>query len=338
MKLFFSPRPRLRHSRPAEDGYILITLLLMVALMFIFGMVVVTKIKFDIRRDNEQEMIHRGVQYSRAIRAYFKKYQRYPNRIEDLESTNNLRYLRKRYKDPVNHNLDFKILHYGEAKMGFGGGIGGGNIPGANPIGGPAGQAGGGFQQQGSTFGGGNGAFGGNNSFGTNGNNPAGSVFGSQNTSSQNTPGQQNSQPSDPKDPNSNNSPNGPSSDSTQSGTGSSTSSNQPSGFSGGNLPIVGVVSFSKEDGIREFNHKKKYSEWQFIYDPAADRGGLINTPNQPPLQGGFGNPQNLQPKNNNGSTLGPVPGMLNDPGLDPNAPNGPGSPAPAPPTTPQPQ
>ena len=59
-------------------------------------------ITFDIKRDREEEMIHRGVQYSRAIRAYYKKFGRYPTKIEDLENTNNLRFLRKRYKDPMN--------------------------------------------------------------------------------------------------------------------------------------------------------------------------------------------------------------------------------------------
>src|SRR5438552_899040 len=61
--------------------------------------------------------------------------------------------------------------------------------------------------------------------------------------------------------------------------------------FGGG--PIVGVVSTSKDSSIREFNKKKHYDQWQFIYDPSTDRGGLLNTPMQPPLQGAT---QNLQP------------------------------------------
>jgi len=47
----------------------------------------------------------------------------------------------------------------------------------------------------------------------------------------------------------------------------------------------VGVASLSKDNTIREFNHKKKYNEWQFVYDPTTDRGGLILTPYQPALQ-----------------------------------------------------
>jgi len=80
----------------------MLTLLLAMAVMAIFAGVIASSIAFDIKRDREEELIHRGVQYSRAIRAYYKKFGRYPTKIEDLENTSNLRFLRKRYKDPMN--------------------------------------------------------------------------------------------------------------------------------------------------------------------------------------------------------------------------------------------
>jgi hypothetical protein len=46
------------------------------------------------------------------------------------------------------------------------------------------------------------------------------------------------------------------------------------------------VASKSKDKTIREFNKKNHYNDWQFIYDPNTDRGGMLNTPAQPPLQG----------------------------------------------------
>jgi hypothetical protein len=55
--------------------------------------------------------------------------------------------------------------------------------------------------------------------------------------------------------------------------------------FGGG--PILGVASTSKDTSIREFNKKKHYNEWQFIYDPSIDRGGLLTMPNQQSVQGG---------------------------------------------------
>src|SRR5690348_11474512 len=120
--------------RRSEQGYVMLLLLLTVALMIIATAVIVPSITFEIKRDREEEMIHRGVQYSRAIRAYYKKFGRYPATIENLENTNQMRFLRKRYKDPMT-GKDFKLLHFGEVKMGMMGMTGGGVIPGASTIG-----------------------------------------------------------------------------------------------------------------------------------------------------------------------------------------------------------
>ena len=147
-----APRSGVRRS---ERGYVMLMLLLALALLAIFAAVIVPSITFNIRRDREEEMIHRGVQYSRAIRAYYKKFGRYPTKIEDLESANNLRFLRKRYKDPIT-GQDFKLLHFGEAKLTLGG-IGGAGIAGASSIGAngalTGGATGSGFSQP-SAFGG----------------------------------------------------------------------------------------------------------------------------------------------------------------------------------------
>src|SRR3954464_98533 len=117
--------------RDRESGYVMMTLLLIMALMVIFTAAIIPEITFEIKRDREEEMIHRGVQYSRAIRAYYKKFGRYPVKMEDLENTSQLRFLRKRYKDPLT-NKDFRLLHFGEAKLSLNG-IG--MIAGASPIG-----------------------------------------------------------------------------------------------------------------------------------------------------------------------------------------------------------
>jgi len=137
---FHLPR---RRSQSAESGYILITLMLLASLVVIMLAVVLPQMSQQIRRDREQELIHRGVQYSRAIRRFFKKNGRYPVRLEELENSNNIRYLRTRYKDPVT-GKDFKLLHFGEVQMGTAGAIAGGVAPGANAQGavpGPAGDS-----------------------------------------------------------------------------------------------------------------------------------------------------------------------------------------------------
>ena len=323
----------------SEGGYVLLTLLLVIALMIIVAATVATSISFDIKRDREEEMIHRGVQYSRAIRAYYKKFGRYPTKLEDLENANNLRFLRKRYKDPIT-GQDFKLLHFGEVQLSFSGGMGGATIPGANPIGGNGGLNGG---MNGGLSGGlnGPGSFAQNSAFGQNS-----SLGGSSNSFGQNPQGANAPQgdatqngstpPAAGTDPNS---PTAGTGNGQGSGTLGSVSQDQLGGITLGGGPIVGVASSSKKDTIREFNHKKKYNEWQFIYDPATDRGGLLMTPNQPQLAG-FGQPNKpLQPGMPGGAaqqptggyvdTGQPPPGMLNDPDLNRN---------PQPPTNPPPQ
>jgi len=84
-----------------QRGYMLLTVMLLITLLVIASAAVAPQIKMQIERDREEELIHRGVQYSRAIKRFYKKFGRYPNSVEELENTNNLRFLRRRYKDPV---------------------------------------------------------------------------------------------------------------------------------------------------------------------------------------------------------------------------------------------
>src|ERR1700722_1320502 len=106
----------LNRRRKSEQGYILVTRTLFVALLAVAAMAIAPSLIFQIERDREEETIRRGVQYSRAIQKYFKKFGRYPTSIKDLENTNNIRFLRKAYKDPMT-GKDFKLLHYGEVQM-----------------------------------------------------------------------------------------------------------------------------------------------------------------------------------------------------------------------------
>jgi hypothetical protein len=71
--------------------------------------------------------------------------------------------------------------------------------------------------------------------------------------------------------------------------------------FGGG--AMVGVVSTSVNNTIREFNKKHHYNEWQFMYDPTADRGGLPTGPWQPPTMigsQGIGTPAGQLNQNSN--------------------------------------
>ena len=305
-------------SQHGEQGYILLALLLIVAVMGIVALAALPSFKFSMQRDREEEMIHRGAQYSNAIRRFYKKFGRYPTKIEDLENSNNIKFLRKRYKDPMNCKAgkcaDFKLLYYADAQSqitGFGGGVGG-MIPGMGSAGGLAGAATSGGLGQNSSFG--QNSFGQSSPFGGS----SSSSFGGNSSSSsfgqnQQGPGQNQTNTPAGSDPSQTGTPGTPGTGTDDSSSATGANSSSPFGQSGNGQssnqlgasgqviggPIVGVATALKSDDptIREFNHKKKYKDWVFVYDPAQDVGRLITTPYQPQLQG-FGQAPNVNGQN----------------------------------------
>jgi type II secretory pathway pseudopilin PulG len=261
-----------------EAGYMLLAILFMLFLLILAASIAVPSITHEIKREREIEMIHRGEQYARAIKKYYKKFNRYPTRIEELENTNNLRFLRKRYKDPMSADAKFRLLYYGDLRI--------------------AQNAGRGSSGSGTS--------------GSQDSPPPTSTFG-QSSDQQQQQQQQGGQSSF-------GSGQGGTLGGAQSGFGSSqssqfgSSSQQQGGLGGqvfGGGPIVGVASSIEKDGIHEFNNKKRYDQWMFIYDPQQDRGGLIKGPYQPQQGTGMGGAG--------------VPG-INAPGTMPGAPS-PGNP-----------
>src|SRR5690242_7718905 len=120
-----------KFRRGKQQGYILLMMMLFITLLAIFALSIAHDMNFEMKRDREEEMIHRGVQYSRAVRKFVKKFGRYPNSLDELENTNNIRFLRKRYKDPENKNKDFRLLHMGEVQLGTASALGGATSVGA---------------------------------------------------------------------------------------------------------------------------------------------------------------------------------------------------------------
>jgi len=55
---------------------------------------------FEAERAREEVLIRRGEEYKHAIKLFYRRFQRYPPSIDALENTNNIRFLRQRYKDP----------------------------------------------------------------------------------------------------------------------------------------------------------------------------------------------------------------------------------------------
>ena len=51
-------------------------------------------------------------------RNYYRKFGRYPLSLDELKDSNHMRFLRKRYKDPITGS-DFRLLHVGEVQLTF---------------------------------------------------------------------------------------------------------------------------------------------------------------------------------------------------------------------------
>ena len=81
------------------------------------------KIARSIQRDRDLETFHRGMQYRRAVQLYYRKFHAYPPNVEALVNTNDIRFLRKKYKDPITGQDDWKPIAFGQNKtptaMGF---------------------------------------------------------------------------------------------------------------------------------------------------------------------------------------------------------------------------
>jgi len=268
---------KIKKLQNRQRGYLMITLMLALAMITIALLTVLPEIKQQIRRDREEELRHRGTEYMRAIQHFYKKFQRYPTRVEELENTNNLRFLRKRYTDPVNRDpatgkeRDFKFLHQTDISLNNGPVLG--QTPGGQQPSGlqPTSSAGASTQASGDS-----------------GNSPSG-----------------NSSSGNPSDTGEN--PNSPGSSSA-----SNPGSSSGSGFNGptfGGGPILGVASMNKKDkSIRVFYDKNHYNDWLFIYVPQADQGGLLKGPVNPGMPtGNLNGPVNPgQPNGLTGTGLTP--------------------------------
>ena len=184
----------------------LVAVIFMLAILIISMAVAVPMVRKSIQRDREVETMQRGKQYVRAIQLYYRKFHRYPPNIDALVKTNEIRFLRKRYTDPMTGKDDWKPIQFGQNKtplaVGFfgqalGGAVGAGTGPGgvtgatsAGSIGlggsagsGPAGSGSFGGSSSGSGgLGGGGSSFSSGSSFSGNGSPSSGSSFSSGNS------------------------------------------------------------------------------------------------------------------------------------------------------------
>ncbi len=95
----------------------LLAVVVMVALLLIALSVAAPVVARQLQREKEVESQHRMNEYVRAIQLYQRKFPgQYPASIKVLENTNNIRFLRHVYVDPLTGKADYKLIHLGEQK------------------------------------------------------------------------------------------------------------------------------------------------------------------------------------------------------------------------------
>jgi hypothetical protein len=299
--------PRTRAHR-SQQGYALLMVVFLIALMAIAVTAVAPNIITNNKREREEEMIWRGKQYVRGIRLFYGKNRRFPAELEDLyKPKTGIRFLRQAYKDPMNaKDGSWRMIYVGPSGIllgslknrtvnlagqpgaGFGGAVGGG--PNSS--------------QQGNSLFGSNNGFGSASSFGSSGNNaPATANNSSSNTTPAGTGTNTGVLPTDPY--------------------GDGDPALQPplpseGGVIGGN--IIGVGSKVNQRSIIWFEKAKNYRQFEFVWDPSTDSltgaRPTINTNTVNP----FGQQNPTSPTSPTGTTppAGPGGGINIDPNANP--------------------
>lgn len=255
--------PTTRRKRESEDGYVLVAVIFMMAILVLSLSVAIPKVREDIQRDRDEETMQRGRQYIRAIQLYYRKFHAYPPNVDALVKTNDIRFLRRKYIDPSTGKDDWKPVMWGQNKtpmaMGFFGqplaaAVGGGIGPngGSTGLNGTTGTntSGGGLFNSGSTGSTDSGtASGGQAGTGTGtdqGGSQGGGANGTGGTGTTGTSG--------------------------TSGTFGSTSNPTGNGQTFGGAGIVGFSPASPKQSIYVYKKKNHYNEWEFLYSPLIDQ------------------------------------------------------------------
>jgi type II secretory pathway pseudopilin PulG len=312
----------------SDAGFSLAALIFFVTAASVIIAAIVPSYQMQAKREQEEELLFRGGEYARAIQKYQRRFGVYPSSIDQLLSTNQLRFLRRKYADPIT-GKDFRLIILNPD----------GSLTGSKT-----------FTQNinNQSLFGNTQTFGGNNN--TQGNpNPSGNP----NTGNPNSSSPISTNPfNNPNSPlnNSNsplNNPNSPFSGGTNNsrpgtttGTGfgspfggTNPATNQPGNAGTTNRPgtvggigsstgnqsfgaggIVGVASDSDKDSIKIVNNHQKYDEWEFLAvlnQLGANPNGTPNSAAGPNANnpGGF-NPNGVnsqRPLGGAGNPLGPA-------------------------------
>lgn len=250
--------PPLEHD--TEAGFMLLAVIVMVALVLLTLAVAAPIVAKELRRDKEVESEHRAEQYTRAIRLYYRRFHSYPPSLDALKQSNNIRFLRQVYPDPLTGKADWRLIHVGEQKTTVKGFFG-------EPLGGLQTTGVGGGSTTTSAFGGSSGG-----AFGSS----SGSSFGATSGATSSSPSSGTS--SNPLGSSTSSSTIGATSGLAAGfagatiGSGGATGSSSSGFASGGVGQIMGVGSARSGASILAPNEQGTYETWEFLYDPRIEQ------------------------------------------------------------------
>ncbi|MGA8029791.1 MAG: hypothetical protein WB992_21825 [Bryobacteraceae bacterium] len=100
-------------GRSREKGSALLIVFVFAAMVAIMLYMEMPVAMFEARRQKEQLLIDRGNEYKHAVKLFVRKLGTYPPSLDALENTNQMRFLRHRFKDPFTGKDDWRLLHAG---------------------------------------------------------------------------------------------------------------------------------------------------------------------------------------------------------------------------------
>lgn len=100
----------LRQRHQKERGFALLLVFAMAAAVALLLYKELPRAVFESQRVKEDMLVERGEEYKTALRRYYMKFRKRPNTLDELENTNGVRYLRRRYKDPFTGKDEWKII------------------------------------------------------------------------------------------------------------------------------------------------------------------------------------------------------------------------------------
>ena len=104
-----------RKRRKQESGFALLLVFALAAALAISLYTQLPRAAFESQRAKEEILIERGEQYKRGIQLFVAKNKRFPASLDELEKMGEIRYLRKRYVDPMTGKDDWRPIHVNAA-------------------------------------------------------------------------------------------------------------------------------------------------------------------------------------------------------------------------------